>query len=293
MQRKAYLSVHEGELSDKRVDSGIKPLWVAGVFVYIIAAVPDVLAYAMIPQLVCSTVACFRLVIVALMAHVFLGERVRCREMVGIVLCCCGTCLCLWFGPPRDSGKNVSSNLFYHPQVFLYIAGGGTLLCVLLLVDHLDCFQCETIEHCRSFFLPLATALAFALEKVFNTELGFMHLPKSVRDPGWLFMSTAVAACGVLDFYLNLRGAQRLPIQVFVPLVFAFTTGLLYIQSVMVFNEFEHATVPCKVFSFSGALLSLCGALVIQPLGADQASRNHSKVMLEDAEEDGDDVSEF
>merc|ERR1712007_307079 len=60
-------------------------------------------------------------------------------------------------------------------------------------------------------------------------------------------------------------GAQRLPVQVFVPIVFAMSTSLQYFQSMFIFGEFSSVDLRTAFLSISGAVLSLAGALFIQP----------------------------
>lgn len=54
-----------------------RPAWIIGVSMYMMAALPDVFAYALAPQIVCSTVACARLVMVTLFAHIILDEKIH------------------------------------------------------------------------------------------------------------------------------------------------------------------------------------------------------------------------
>merc|ERR1712113_1001636 len=112
--------------------------------------------------------------------------------------------------------------------------------------------------------------LAFALEKVFNTEIGFITPPENlptglIGEPQWTFMAAAIGLLGLMDFYLNLRGAKQMPVQVFVPVSFALATTLQYFQSVFIFGEFKEMDDVHAALSISGALLSLVGALCIQP----------------------------
>merc|ERR1712217_123035 len=115
--------------------------------------------------------------------------------------------------------------------------------------------------------LPLATGLAFALEKVFNTEVGFIQKPDGLQGlfehPRYALMWVMIALLGVTDFYLNLRGAQRMQVQVFIPVVFALSTSLQFFQSVAIFREFREMDTTCVVLSISGAVVALVGALLI------------------------------
>jgi len=206
-----------------------------------------------------------------------------------MLICCCGTFLCLCFGPDTEHkfSDERAGMLFHHAAVYSYLLVACIALVVLLVLIHLpglapaeaDAQKGATVEaepfstdsRLELFALPFATGLAFSLEKVFNTELGFLPIPfgeqklKPEEGELWLVFVSVVAMFGLLDFYLNMRGARRMPVQVFVPLAFAFSTSMQYVQSLFVFEEFD-ALVPVERYlSMAGASLSLLGALFIQP----------------------------
>lgn len=268
MQRRAALT--------RQQDAGPKLSWIVGVSLYVIAAVPDVIAYTLVPQVVCSTIACFRLVVVTVLAHIFLDEKLQLRETFGMLACSLGTLLCLTFGP-RPDGQPLISGQFYHAEVVAYLTIGLMLLVLLLLLEHTEDLQwsnwwggVNSLRRAHFVTLPVATGLAYGLEKVFNTEMGFIQPPRGlpagfVKEPQWAGMVAAIGLLGLTDFYLNLRAAQRMPVQVFVPAAFALSTALLYFQSVAIFGEFRKMTASHAAVSICGACLSLLGALCIQP----------------------------
>jgi len=267
MQRKAHVLAAQSSRETEVDESGWSCLLAAGVGIYISASAPDVLSYILVPQVVCSTVACFRLVVVTLLAHFVLHERLHTREMLGVIGCTTGTLLCLCFGPSGDkSNIDPSAGEVYHPLVMSYLTVGGSLLVGLVLLDHAPGSAAEFAKSFRDVALAVATGLAHALEKVFNTEIGYMRTPESFfDDPTWFGMAAAIAFLGLTDFYLNLRGAKRMPLAVFVPLSFAAATSLQYFQSVAIFGEFSDMQPVDIALSLAGAVLSLLGALCIRP----------------------------
>lgn len=246
---------------------------VLGMFLYIIAAVPDVISYALVPQVVCTTVACFRLVVVTCLAHFFLREQVHQREIVGMLCCSVGTFLCLRFGPrPSDDDLALTGTL-YHPQVTYYVVVGLCILLCLLIAEHSKTFGMPPLPEAVHYtVLPMATGLSFAIEKVFNTEIGFMHPPKTWEDflsnPFWTACAASIALLGLCDLYLNARGATKMPVQIFLPSAFAFATSLQYFQSVVIFEELKDMNNESLVLSVCGCLASLLGALFIRPKSA-------------------------
>jgi len=277
MQRKAHLVMEQqGLASETRISpSTISPrrLLHVGIFLYIVACVPDVVAYMLVPQVVCVTVACCRMVVLTVLAHHFLQERLHRRVIFGMAICTLGTVVCISFGPrPSDFTAAVAGE-FYHPEVSVYLVVGLSILAILLVVEHI-----EALSFCRGHVsknvhhitLPTSTGIAFAFEKVFNTELGFLDPPKGLplgllMQPHWTSVLVAIAVLGLLDFYLNLRGARRMPLQVFAPLVFVFCTSLQYFQSVFVFHELRDLSAVDARLSLLGACGSLLGSLIINP----------------------------
>jgi len=277
MQRKAHLLMEQQCLASDTMISpsriSPRPLLHAGIFLYMVSAVPDVVAYMLVPQVVCSTVACFRLVVLTFLAHRFLHERIHCREIVGMALCTLGTVVCISFGPRPSKFSAAVAGEFYHPEVSVYLVVGLSILAILLVVEHI-----EALPFCRGrvsenvYFvtLPTTTGIAFAFAKVFNTEISFLEPPNGLplglfEHPRWTGMLVAIGVLGLLDFYLNLRGARRMPVQVFAPLAFALSTSLQYFQSVFVFGELRDPFAVDATLSLLGACSSLLGALIIKP----------------------------
>lgn len=265
MQRKAHL-LNEAVEFEKQRPSHRRPLWVAGVTLYIVACVPDVWACTLIPQILYSTMGCLRLVMMSVFGHAFLKEEVGRREVLGISLCFVGAALCVWYGPDADASVAVDAETLYHPNVLVYAVAGFVFLCALLLLVHMDSFGClQPTNKLYRCALPLTTALACGIEKVFNTELGFMQMPKQLlHQPLWLSMVASVGLLGLMDFYLNVRAAQRMSVQVYVPLAFAFGISLQCFQGMWVFDETKEMTVTHSLLTLMGIIFALTGALVIQ-----------------------------
>jgi len=143
LQRKAHL------MSEREFHS-YRPLWLFGVILYIAAALPDVVAFTMIPQVLCATISCFRLVMVCLLGHLVLGEHLGRRDVHSIGMCTLGTIACVMFGPASDESISVSPSEFHHPKVTIYTVVGLGLLVFLLQVC-----QCSILRIlCRPLSLP-------------------------------------------------------------------------------------------------------------------------------------------
>ena len=113
--------------------------------------------------------------------------------------------------------------------------------------------------------LPAATALAFALEKVFNTDIGFLDAPADTDGYfAWARLGLPIAALGLTDVYLNIRAAQRFSAQACVPAALACSTLIQYFQSMVIFGELRRLEEWRVIVSSAGAVASLLGALCIQ-----------------------------
>jgi len=227
----------------------------------------------LVPQVVCITVACFRMVVLTILAHHFLQEKLHCHVIFGMAICTLGTLVCVSFGPRPGNFTAALAGEFFHPQVSVYLVVCLSILVILLIVEHMEAWPCcrgcvsKKVYHIT---LPTCTGMAFALEKVFNTEIGFLEPPKGLplgllMHPHWTGMLVAIAVLGLLGFYLNLRGAKRMPLQVFAPLTFVLCTSLQYFQSVFVFDELRELSAFNAGLSLLGACGSLLGTLMINP----------------------------
>uniref|UniRef100_A0A7S0A4L2 Uncharacterized protein n=1 Tax=Pyrodinium bahamense TaxID=73915 RepID=A0A7S0A4L2_9DINO len=263
MQRKAHLLERQGK---GKKDS--KPLLVGGIVAYLLGSFPDVVSYMLLPEVVCSTFSCLQLVVVAALAHVWLREHVRQREVLGMAVCLAGTALCLGFGPRPRALHSVDEQ-----TVAVYVAAGLGLLAVGMLLDCTKdrcCWRGPWAQKACAFTLPMATGMAYALGRVFNTMLSFVEPPHNlpwgaVHEPLWATMLMAMGLLALTDLYLNMRGARQMPAQVYVPTSFALSTALQYFQSLVIFREFQHMGTRHAVLSVAGAFASLVGALCIQP----------------------------
>merc|ERR1712124_147150 len=125
---------------------------------YMIAALPDVLAYALAPQIICSTVACVRLVMVTLFAHFILEETIHSREISGIMLCTLGTAACLYFGPLPSERVHMRPAEMLSPKVLTYLLLTGSLLAVLTVIEHKDAMRRLLPKIGQDFLLPFLVA---------------------------------------------------------------------------------------------------------------------------------------
>jgi len=238
-----------------------RPLWTLGVTLYIMAALPDVLAYAFAPQIVLGPLGTIRTVLAALLAYMLLGERLHFQELCGMTLCTIGAAICLGFGPVGTGDTvDVTGN------VYAYLLVSGGLLLGLTVWEH--GFACTGVElsTVRRFLLPFITALAYCMEKIFNAELGALRSPEELREqPRWWGVLLGLVALGACDLHFNLRGAQRLPVQFFVPVYMAFGTIIQCFQGMVILNELAGLSILRIGASLLGALIALAGALLIRP----------------------------
>jgi hypothetical protein len=217
-------------------------------------------------------------VVVTVLAAIFLGEKAEGREWAGMLICSAGTFLCLHFGPRPDeehikdhTKHSEDGELAIGSQATLYAYAGivFVVLVVLLVMEHAHCLGLKMSVTCHYFTLPVATGLAFGLEKVFNTEIGLLMHGHSAEEnlarPEIWIMASMIVVLGVLDLYLNLRGAKVLPVQAFIPMTFAFATSLQFFQSMFIFGEFVRVSPADRALSVLGALMALVGTLIIQP----------------------------
>lgn len=263
IQRSVHLKEQQREVS-QQLCCPRRPLFLVGTLLYISASGPDVVSYALLPQAIASAINCSRLAVIAILGHYCLDERMNRLAVFGILLCITGTTLCLNFGPGPEMHIDPNPASFFSPLVIIYIVIGVFLLVVLLVLMHWDSIGSCSCKTAQWVSLPMATALAFALEKVFNKAIGFAP-HKFWEYPEWLAAYGAIGVLGLLDFYLNLQGVRRMPVQVFVPACFVVGTCLCYFQSTCIFKELHNLTVTDFAVSLTGMFLSLVGAACIQP----------------------------
>lgn len=238
------------------------------------------LAYAMLPQLVCTCIGCFKVALVTALGHIFLQEHVSYRQIYGVVTCTVGIALCLCFGPrpnntdATDGPPETHHSLLNQTQMKVYLACGAAALAALIVAERDAENRVRATLHTsgtlggvgptrvHAVTLPLEIALINACQKVFVREVGFLDAADTFA---WACFSSVIAGAGIIIFFLNLRAAQRLPVQAFIPTAFACISTLQYFQSMVIFGEIRKLETWKAALSATGALASLVGALCIQP----------------------------
>jgi len=263
MQRAARLPRYEARFGER----ACYLRW-AGIAIYIVAAAPDVMAYALLSEVLCGAFAGFRLAVVFIMAHFWLDEHIGRREISGMCVCIMGTVLCASFAPRREQGGATTGG--GSKMIVCYFVVGLALLVVLLVVDHATRLNKRMNQSLLRFMVCSAASLTFGLEKVVNTLLGgFTFSLNTLEHPGEhsasICMALGVVMLGLLDLYLTDRGTGRMTVKVFAPVVFAYGQCIQVGQSIVIFEDFRHMSAGYVALALAGAFLSLVGALVIDP----------------------------
>jgi len=262
LQRKAHLSDVEGSPGKRRLHLGslsCHPLQFCGILVYITSALPDVLAWAMLPELVCSALESFRLVIMLGLARVCLGEPAGPKDLLAVSLCVAGSFLCTWFGPYRTEGSE-STTYIFTSKVVSYVWIGCGIVLGLIIFDHM-----AKARSIRGFNLPFVVASSYSLEKILNTELGFFKWQEDIsQNLGLIGTLIAVVALGLLNFYLNMRRAKLLPAMSSTMCVFACATAIQLFQAICILDEYSGAEATRVIVSLVGAALSFGGAFLLE-----------------------------
>lgn len=134
---------------------------------------------------------------------------------------------------------------------------------LLFILEHLDRVSSCRYGRFQLFFLPVCTSLAYSLEKVFNTGVGFAP-HRFWEAPQWITAYVFIGILGVLDFYLNTLAAERMSMQTYIPAVFAVQTCLCYFQSTCILGEMRHLSTFNFAVSCLGMFMALLGGLLIQ-----------------------------
>lgn len=261
MQRKSHLLAETVGLDGSH--TARSPLFVIGLIVYISAAVPDTLAWSMLPQVVCATTETTRLPLVAILANRILDEPFTMKACIGLVTCLLGTTMCIWLGPRQDtSEETVLSKDLTSPTIKSYLALGSVLILALFLIEHANTKNLAPAQGILRFTLPLLFSLTFGIQKVINTELGFVS--SADHRVKWILMVVAMAVLALLNLYTVLRAAKKLPAKVMVFMSFAFNMVIQIFQSVVLFNEFDGMDLGRSMLVLIGLLMAFGGAVYVE-----------------------------
>lgn len=242
--------------------SRYRGLFGGGVVLYISASGPDVVSFMLASEVVCSTIACLRLVIVTILARLILLEYLNMLQIIGIFLCTSGALLCLFFGPRSDQGDFPAIS---GAKVIPYTV---VMLIVMVVAFILSCkgaMVSSSMTRWRyrvwAFMLPTVEASADSLQKLTLSISGRVN----VNATQAAIFSIFVVSFALLNFYLNLKGSQSMPVNLFIPLAFALRTIIQFFQSAAILDEFVNVSAIHTWISLFGSMCALVGALCIQP----------------------------
>jgi len=274
LQRKAHLLAAAGGVQNYRY------IGIVGLILYLLATIPDCLAFALLPQIVCSVVESFRLVIMLIMAHALLNESSNLKDIIGVVACISGTILCIVYGPFKDRTEEV----LFTNKVVVYLILGAILLVALVTVEHVDVLSLPRRQDYRRYTLTFTAALSFGLQKVLNTELGFTNAAHRHRPITWSAVAASIGLMALVNFYFVLRTAKYLQVRTSAVLGWAFGSGLQLFQSIAVLDEFSGMATGRTFAALSGACISFAGAfyLELQRVSLDQRT---SQLVLDNVAE--------
>jgi len=236
--------------------------------IYIAASAPDVVSYALIPQIVVTSVYSIGLPLMIFLGRWWLKEKRGGRyEALGMVACFLGSFITAFFGPYYAKHNGSPLKLMYPPKVVIYLVSGQVFMMVLVVCDHLHAFRSFHSFRVRRFTLPCVVALSYKLQKVYQTELSYTTLPKVLDDWGSLL---GIIWLTLLNLYLTVRMARLLPVRSSTSIAFASTTTVQLFQSIFVLEEFDEVSALHTALTLVGVLLVCAGAFYLEVDGKEE-----------------------
>ena len=257
------------------------PIWWLGILLNIFGEAGNAYAYSLAPASVVAPIGSVTVVINEIICVLFLNEKVRKRDLVGLVAVIGGVTLII-FGVPTYTDslsihKILSDDILYAPTAYGWLTFLAVLIlvftCVLekryakeyILVWIMLCSSISsvTVAACRSFFslvnqVPLDCAASTCVH-------GVLHVPCMQTLGHWFFwmMLGVILVTAVWSaMYLN-QAMMYYGNTVVVPVYYCAFTIFSILGGALIYDELEGISFARALMFGGGVLSAICGVAVL------------------------------
>ena len=224
-----------------------RPIWLTGLFLGLLGALPQAVAYNRAPFVVVQPVLALGLLLVLALGARILHERVGLREILGTVAIIGGVALVAWGAPPHSE---VHRGPVAVVAVFAALSAAG-----------LAPFAVRGSRFDTGMLVIVATGCAFGATnvatKLVGDNLDLRHLPNAAA---W---SVAALAMGVAATIVNMTAFQRRAATTVVPVSTAVQTFLPIVLEPLFLRERWGSAIDDGVPLALGLLLALAGVVLL------------------------------
>ncbi|XP_078447259.1 putative magnesium transporter NIPA2 isoform X2 [Wolffia australiana] len=215
-----------------------EPLWWIGMIIMIVGEVANFFAYGFAPAILVTPLGALSIIFSAVLAHIFLEEKLHIFGMFGCVLCVVGSTVIVLHAPIEKDIESVQQlwHLATEPG-FLTYAGfafvGVITLMIFIVPRYGQTHMVVYIGLCSivgSITVMGVKALAIAL------KLTFSGMNQFVYGQTWFFAVVVVVCCVLQIHYLN-KALDTFNTAVVSPVYYVMFTSLTILASMIMFKD--------------------------------------------------------
>ncbi|CAH9087902.1 unnamed protein product [Cuscuta europaea] len=271
----------------------LEPLWWAGMLTMVVGEIANFAAYAFAPAILVTPLGALSIIISAILAQMFLGERLHIFGVVGCVLCIVGSTIIVMHAPQEREIENVKElwDLATEPGFLLYgamVVGSVVIIILRYLPKYGQTHIIAYVGVCSlvgSIGVMSVRALGIAL------KLTFEGTNQLVYPQTWVFALIVVTCLLTQLNYLN-KALDTFNSSVVSPIHYVMFTTLTILASVIMFKDWSGQYATQIVTELCGFVTILSGTFLLHKtkdfneVSSQSFSSRHPKY----EEIDGDDI---
>ncbi|XP_078447258.1 putative magnesium transporter NIPA2 isoform X1 [Wolffia australiana] len=241
-----------------------EPLWWIGMIIMIVGEVANFFAYGFAPAILVTPLGALSIIFSAVLAHIFLEEKLHIFGMFGCVLCVVGSTVIVLHAPIEKDIESVQQlwHLATEPG-FLTYAGfafvGVITLMIFIVPRYGQTHMVVYIGLCSivgSITVMGVKALAIAL------KLTFSGMNQFVYGQTWFFAVVVVVCCVLQIHYLN-KALDTFNTAVVSPVYYVMFTSLTILASMIMFKDWATQGASQIATELCGFVTILAGTFLL------------------------------
>ncbi|XP_023763569.1 probable magnesium transporter NIPA1 [Lactuca sativa] len=241
-----------------------QPMWWVGMTSMIFGEIANFAAYAFAPAILVTPLGALSIIVSAVLAHYFLGERMHIFGMVGCVLCLVGSTTIVLHAPHETQVSSVKQVWNYATEPGFIVYASFVFVLVGILIYYYQPLYGRThliiyVGICSltgSLTVMCVKAVGIAIKLSFSGHNQFIYFET------WIFTLLLLGFCLMQLNYLN-KALDTFNTNVVSPVYYVMFTTLTILASIIMFKDWNDQNGTQIAMEFCGFVTILCGTFLL------------------------------
>ncbi|KAL7594538.1 hypothetical protein Lser_V15G29530 [Lactuca serriola] len=241
-----------------------QPMWWVGMISMIFGEIANFAAYAFAPAILVTPLGALSIIVSAVLAHYFLGERMHIFGMVGCVLCLVGSTTIVLHAPHETQVSSVKQVWNYATEPGFIVYASFVFVLVGILIYYYQPLYGRThliiyVGICSlmgSLTVMCVKAVGIAIKLSFSGHNQFIYFET------WIFTLLLLGFCLMQLNYLN-KALDTFNTNVVSPVYYVMFTTLTILASIIMFKDWNDQNGTQIAMEFCGFVTILCGTFLL------------------------------